>query len=87
MPTANGLACAIEVWKASMVWPESVRPLRSVIVTEIITGSRTPRSSNTSSIATSAALALRVSKMVSTSSRSTPPSMRPRTCSAYAARI
>ena len=49
MPTLNGRACAIEVQNASIVWPDSVRPLRSVIVTEIISGSadaaspRTPR--------------------------------------------
>ena len=42
MPTLNGLACAIDTQKASIVWPDSVRPLRSVIVTEIISGSRTP---------------------------------------------
>ena len=82
MPTENGRACAIEVQKASIVWPESVRPLRSVIVTEIISGSSLPRSSNTSCIATIAALAFSVSKIVSISSRWTPPSIRPRTCSA-----
>ena len=69
MPTESGRACAIEVQKASIVWPESVRPLRSVMVTEIISGSRWPRSSNTSSIAKIAALAFSVSKIVSTSSR------------------
>ena len=52
MPTLNGLACAIETQNASIVCPESVRPLRSVTVTEIISGRRTPCSSNTSSIAT-----------------------------------
>ena len=40
MPTLNGLACAIDTQNASMVCPDSVRPLRSVIVTEIISGSR-----------------------------------------------
>ena len=40
MPTLNGFACAIETQNASIVWPDSVRPLRSVIVTEIISGSR-----------------------------------------------
>ena len=49
-----------------MVWPDSVRPLRSVIVTEISTGISTPFSSNTSRMATSAALAFSVSTMVST---------------------
>ncbi len=45
-------------------------------------GSRTPVAANISSIATSAALALSVSKIVSSSSTSQPPSMSPRTCSA-----
>ncbi len=59
MPTLNGLAWAIDTQNASIVWPDSVRPLRSVIVTEIISGSRrvgVRRSSNTSSIATIAGL-------------------------------
>ena len=46
-PTLNGRACAIEIQKASTVWPDSVRPLRSVIVTDSITGISTPRRSNT----------------------------------------
>ena len=49
----------------------------SVIVPEIITGRRPPRAANTSSIANSAALALSVSKIVSTMSTSAPPSIRP----------
>ena len=81
MPTLNGRACAIDTQKASIVWPDSVRPLRSVIVTEIISGRRTPFSSNTSSIATIPAFALSVSTIVSSSSRSEPPSISPRTCS------
>ena len=40
MPTENGLACAIDTQNASIVWPDSVRPLRSVTVTEIITSGR-----------------------------------------------
>jgi hypothetical protein len=64
-----------------------VRPLRSVIVTEITSGSRTLLSSNTFSIAKMAAFALSVSKIVSSSSRSAPPSIRPRTWSSYAARV
>ena len=39
MPTLSRSACSIEARKAASVWPESVRPLRSVIVTETITGS------------------------------------------------
>ena len=59
-----------------MVWPERVRPEASVIVPEIMTGSRTPRSAKASSIAKIAALAFSVSKMVSTMIRSAPPSIR-----------
>ena len=80
-PTVNGFAWAMDTQNASMVWPDSVRPLRSVTVTEIINGRRTPFSSNTSSIATMAAFALRVSTIVSSNNRSHPPSMSPRTCS------
>ena len=62
-----------------------MRPLASVIVPEMITGQRRPRSSKSVSSAKIAALALRVSKIVSTSSRSTPPSTRPWASSRYAA--
>jgi hypothetical protein len=84
-PTVSAPACAIEAWNASIVCPDKVRPLRSVMVTEMRIGTRVPRATKTSSIATRAALALSVSKIVSTSSTSTPPSSSPRTCSAYAA--
>ncbi len=40
MPTLNGFTCATVVQNASIVWPDSVRPLRSVTVTEIIKGGR-----------------------------------------------
>ncbi len=69
--------CSTEIQNASGVWPESVRPLRSVIVPESITGSRSPSSSNASSIAAIAAFALSVSKIVSTIRMSAPPSIRP----------
>ena len=82
MPTEKGRAWAIETQKASIVCPESVRPLRSVIVTEISSGTAAPRSSNTSRMAAIAALAFNVSNTVSTSSRWQPPSRRPRACSA-----
>jgi hypothetical protein len=62
------------------VWPDSVRPEASVIVPEIITGRRA-RVVEGSSMAKIAALAFSVSKMVSTRSRSAPPSIRPRACS------
>ena len=83
VPTLNGRACSIEIQNASSVWPESVRPLWSVIVTEIIRG----MSGATSRTAAIAALAFSVSKIVSSSSRSTPPSTRPRTAVAYPSRI
>ena len=67
--------------KAEGVWPERVRPDLSVMVTEIMIGSLWPVFSNTSSIAKSAALALSVSKMVSTRRTSTPPSIKASVCS------
>ena len=82
MPTEKGRAWATETQNASMVWPDRVRPLRSVIVTDSIRGSSLPCSSNTCRTAPIAALALSVSKIVSTSSRSHPPSIRARACSA-----
>ena len=54
-----------------------------MIATEIMIGRRTPLSSKTLSIATRAALAFSVSKIVSTRSTSAPPSTSPRVCSAY----
>ena len=78
-PTISGFASATEFQKASTVWPESVRPERSTIVTEIQSGS----SGATSFAAAIAAFAFNVSKIVSIRSRSTPPSFRPRICSAY----
>jgi len=82
MPTATGRACSTEVQNASTVWPERLRPLRSTMLTEITSGS----SGATSRAATMAALPLRVSKMVSITSRSAPPSRKPRAASAYPAR-
>jgi hypothetical protein len=55
------------------------------MVPETMSGRRKPRSSNRTSIAYSAAFALSVSKTVSTSSRSTPPSSSARAASWYAA--
>ena len=76
----SGSACSTEVQNASTVCPERVRPLRSTAVNEIQSGS----SGAASRAATIAAFAFSVSKIVSISSRSTPPSRRPRICSAYA---
>ena len=77
-PIENGRAWRTECQKAVGVWPDSVRPERSVIVPEIISGRRWPRAANASSQAKIAALALSVSKIVSISRMSAPPSIRPR---------
>ena len=81
-PTISGSACSTEAQNASTVCPERLRPLRSMAVNEIQSGS----SGATSFAATIAAFAFSVSKTVSIISRSTPPSTRPRICSAYASR-
>ena len=81
IPTLSSGACETEIQKASTVWPDSVRPLRSTMVTEAISGRRLPVFSKYCWAAKSAALPLSVSKMVSTRSKSTPPSTRPRICS------
>jgi len=62
---------------------QRLRPLRSIAVNESHSGS----SGATSAAATIAAFAFSVSKIVSTSRRSTPPSTSPRICSAYASHI
>ncbi len=77
-PTTSGLACSTELQNASTVCPDRVRPLRSTMVTEIHSGS----CGATSRAAAIAALALSVSKIVSISSRSTPPSASAWICSA-----
>ena len=76
-PTAIGLACRIEFQNASVTCPDNVRPEASVMVPEMITGQRRPRSSNSVSTANTAALAFSESKIVSMIRRSTPPSTRP----------
>ena len=80
-PIENGAAWRTEFQNAAGVWPDSSRPERSVMVPEIITGTRWPRAWVTSAIAAIAALALSVSKIVSIRSRSAPPSISPSTCS------
>ena len=77
-PTANGRAWRIESQNASVTWPDRVRPEASVMVPEMMTGQRRPCSSKRVSTAKMAALALRVSKIVSIISRSDPPSTSPR---------
>ena len=81
-PTMNGSACSTEIQNASEVWPERLRPLLSTAVNESQSGS----SGATSRAATIAALAFRVSKMVSIRRRSTPPSRSAAICSTYASR-
>jgi hypothetical protein len=81
-PIARRSACETEIRNASTSCPESVRPLRSVIVPETTTGTRAPLASNTFSIAKSAAFATSVSNTVSTRRRSTPPSRSAAACSA-----
>ena len=76
-PTAIGRACITEVQNASTVWPESVRPEASVMVPEMTSGMRSPAASYAASTPKMAALALSVSKIVSMTSRSAPPAMRP----------
>ena len=67
IPTACGRACATAFQNASTVWPDSVRPDASVIVTEIHTGGRSSEGtpSRASSMATRHAFRFSVSKEVS----------------------
>ena len=85
-PTLNNGICEIETKKASTVCPESVLPEASVMVPETIIGISILRSSFTSSIAKRAALAFKVSKIVSTNKISLPPSINASTCCLYAIR-
>ena len=71
----------MEATKASSVCPLSVRPEASLSVALTITGMSSPRSAQRSMMAFIAHFALSVSKTVSMSSMSAPPSMRPRACS------
>ena len=50
-PTESGAAWRTEFQNASGVWPDSMRPERSVMVPEIITGTSTPRASHSSAMA------------------------------------
>ena len=67
--------------KASRVCPLRVRPLRSLTVTESMMGNSLPLFCIASIAAAMAALALSVSKMVSMSRMSAPPSIRAVICS------
>ncbi len=81
IPTESSGTCAIEFQNASTIWPESVRPDLSVIVTETMSGTRRAPSSKSCCAAKSAALRTSVSKTVSKRRTSAPPSRSPRTCS------
>ena len=76
-----------DVQKASTVWPESVLPLKSVIVPEIIRGNSIFFALKIFFTATIAAFAFSVSNMVSIRIMSEPPSINPLTCSSYASLI
>ena len=78
-PAISGRACSTETQNASTVCPERFRPLLSIAVND----SQSGRSGATSRAATIAAFAFRVSKIVSTRRRSTPPSASAAICSAY----
>ena len=83
-PTANGLQCLTLFQNASAVWPDRVRPERSVMVPLIQIGSSSWPSSRRSRMALMAALQFRVSVMVSIRKRSTPPLYSASTCWRYA---
>ena len=78
-PTLIGSACIIEYQNASAVWPVRVRPLRSVMVPEIMIGREMSCCAKNCFTAKIAALALRVSNTVSIRMMSDPPSINPRT--------
>ncbi len=74
-PIARGAAWRTECQNAVGVWPDRVRPLASVMVPEITTGSSNPQSSKHWCTAKMAALQLSVSNTVSIRMISTPPSI------------
>ena len=65
----------MEEYSASIAWPASIVPV-SKMVTEATTGTATPRSCRTWSTAISPAFNAPVSKQVSISRKSAPPSIR-----------
>ena len=79
-PMLNNGICEMEIKKASTVCPDNVLPDASVIVPETMIGISIFRSILTSSIANKAAFAFNVSKIVSTKSKSQPPSINASTC-------
>ena len=83
-PIETGRMCSTAFHSACTVWAEIIVSPPLPTAAEIITGSSRPSSSNTSRMATSAALAFNESKMVSTSRVSTPPAMSARIWCVYA---
>ncbi len=81
-PTISGSACSTDAQNASTVWPDRLRPETSIAVNESHRGI----SGATSRAAAIAAFAFSVSKIVSISRMSTPPSASAAICSAYASR-
>lgn len=77
-PIQNGLAFIMEMKKASVSCPESVRPAASMMVPEMMRGNfGSPESRKKFMYANTAALALSVSKTVSTKMICAPPSTNP----------
>ena len=77
-PIHKGFAFIIEIKKASVFCPESVLPAASMIVPEIIKGNfLRPEDLKKLSYAKMAALAFKVSKIVSIKIKWVPPSTRP----------
>ena len=86
-PMVSGSAWRTDCQNAPTVWPDSVRPDRSVMVPDTMSGVVTPVSAASRRAAQIAAFALSVSKIVSISSTSAPPSTRPAICWRYASAI
>ena len=80
-PTASGRAWRTAYQKASTVWPDRLRPDRSVIVIDSMIGMSRPHRCAILRRAWTAALALSVSKIVSTRMKSAPPSTSASACS------
>ncbi|PAV93430.1 hypothetical protein WR25_10368 [Diploscapter pachys] len=82
-PIVTGLACRTACQNASTVWPDRLRPERSVSVIDSISGRSRPSASAASSVAMIPALAFSVSNTVSIRMKSAPPSTSASICSRY----
>ena len=80
-PMVSGLAWRTACQNASTVWPERLRPDRSVSGIDSISGTSRPRAPSRCFTAMIAALQLSVSNTVSTRMKSAPPSIRASACS------